>query len=284
MTLAQLEAATARLGFTPSLDDGGELLRDAALRAIDEVALARPRIARASIWHYPDVPIYSESSTELELAEREILLSGGSAFHMRVVGHGQLYVKRGSQTNQYGFTAPEGSKPAILGGVIPEGEGAISFRIVPEKAFRLLSFAVYDGAYAGIPPDPTVPKEYFLPTYFRDFAALVGPLTAEGGEILREGPGCDYTLRDHSILAINRSTPCRIELTYRRTLTLPASGELPITDEEAALLPLFCAGYVFLDDDPEKATFYLARFTEGLRKLSHESSTPIRYHDTTGWG
>ena len=32
MTLAQLEAATARLGFTPSLDDGGELLRDAAAK------------------------------------------------------------------------------------------------------------------------------------------------------------------------------------------------------------------------------------------------------------
>ena len=36
MTLAELEAATARLGFTPSLDDGGELLRDAATRAIGD--------------------------------------------------------------------------------------------------------------------------------------------------------------------------------------------------------------------------------------------------------
>ena len=284
MTLAELESATARLGFTPSLDDGGELLRDAALRAVNEIALARPRIARATIWHYPDIPIYSESGTEAETDERVITVGGGTAFHMRIVGNGRLRVERGSYKNEYAFSAAEGGKPAIIGGLIPRGEGMLSFRFTASEPRRLLSFAVYDGAYAGMPPDPTLPKEYYLPSYFRDFGALVGPLMSEGGEILREGVGGDYTMRDSNIIAINRATPCRIELTYRRTLTLPLSGELPVTDEEAAIIPLFCAAYVFLDDDPEKATFYLARFTEGLRRLSQESATPIRYNDTTGWG
>lgn len=284
MTLAQLEAATARLGFTPSLDDGGELLRDAAARALGEIALLRPRITRATLFHYPDIPLYSETGGEVETTERQILVESGDAFHMRLVGRGKVTVQRGTKKSEYSFSAPEGSNPFVIGGIVPSGEGKISFLIQPYAPFRLLSFAVYGGTYAGVPPDPTVPKEYYLPTYFRDFGALVGPLTDEGGNILREGVGCDYTLRDRNILSINRSTPCRIELNYRRTLDLLATGELPITDEEAALVPLYCAAYVFLDDDPEKATFYLARFSEGLRRLSRETSAPMRYNDTTGWG
>ena len=284
MTLAELEAATARLGFTPSLDDGGELLRDAALRALNEVSLARPRIARATLWHYPAIPVYSETGTKEETEERVITVGGGSAFHMRVIGKGRLRVLRGSYAKEYAFSANEGGGPAVIGDLIPAGEGALTFRFAASEARRLLSFAVYEGAYAGMPPDPTRPKEYCLSRYFSDFAALIGPLTSEGGEILREGVGEDYTLRDNDILAVNRALPCRIELTYRRMLRLPPTGDLPVTDEEAALLPLYCAAYLFLDDEPEKATFYLARFTEGLRRLSKESAVPIRYRDTTGWG
>ena len=284
MTLAELEAATARLGFTPSLDDGGELLRDAALRAINEVALARPRITRATLWHYPDIPVYSETNTEAETDERVITVGGGTAFHMRIIGNGRLHVERGTYRNEYVFSAAEGTSPAIIGGLIPRGEGTLTFRFAASEPRRLLSFAVYEGAYAGMPPDPTRPKEYYLPYIFQDFGALVGPLMSEEGEQLREGQGEDYTLRDNSTVAINRATPCRIELTYRRALKLPLSGDLPVTEEEAALLPLFCAAYVFLDDDPEKATFYLARFSEGLRRLSQESAAPMRYRDTTGWG
>ena len=103
-------------------------------------------------------------------------------------------------------------------------------------------------------------------------------------EQLIEGIGGDYSLRDGYILTIYRDLPCRIELSYRRTLTLPTVGKIPLTDEEAALLPLFCAAYVFLDDDPEKSAFYLARFSEGLRRLSRESAAPTYYRDTTGWG
>ena len=284
MTLAQLEAATARLGFTPSLDDGGELLRDAASRALGEVAILRPRIARVTLWHYPEIPLYSEENSEMETAARTICVGGGSAFHLRIIGRGKLILQQGTERTEYGFSAAEGGRPTVLGGLLTKGAAQVSFRIEPYEPFRLLSFAVYDGAYAGMPPDPTRPKEYDLSAHFLDFGALVGPLTDEDGRTLEEGDGGDYTIRDRCILSINRKEPCRIGLSYRRSLELPASGKLPVTEEEAALLPLYCAAYVFLDDDPEKATFYLARFTEGLRRLSREERPPLRYNDTTGWG
>ena len=284
MTLAELEAATARLGFTPSLDDGGELLRDAAARALGEIALTRPRIAQASLWHYPDVPLYSEGSTESLSEERTVSVSGGNAFYLRITGRGRLTVQRGTQKSVYSFSSSEGASPAVLGGVIPTGEGELTLHFLPYSAYRILSLAIYEGAYPGRPPDPFAPKEYDLSSLLSDFGALIGPPRSAEGEALCEGANGDYTLQEGHLLSINRAAPCQLLITYRRTLGLPPSGDLPVTDEEAALLPLYCAAYVFLDDDPEKATFYLARFTEGIRRLAREDRGTERYRDTTGWG
>lgn len=284
MTFAQLEAATARLGFTPSLDDGGELLRDAATRAIAEIALARPRIARATLWHYPSVPLYSEEGGEPEDTPRSIAATGGKSFYLRIVGQGRLIAERGGNRSEHVFSAPEGGAPAVLGGALPVGNGALSLRLEPSGVCRVLALGVYTGAYDGTPPEPGAPRAYDLAAYFSDFGAIVAPPALADGAALCEGEDGDYTVRDRTILEVRLPVPCRITLTYRRTLSLPATGELPLTSEEAALLPLYCAGYVFLDDDPEKAAFYLARFTEGLRRLAKDAQGGMRYRDVTGWG
>ncbi|MBO7292424.1 MAG: hypothetical protein J6V07_00650, partial [Clostridia bacterium] len=75
-----------------------------------------------------------------------------------------------------------------------------------------------------------------------------------------------------------------IRLTYRARLRIPEVGELPLTEEEASLLPLFCASYVYLDDDPDKAAFYLARFREGLARLAADTAAPHPFRDSTRWG
>ena len=223
MTLAQLEAATARLGFTPSLDDGGELLRDAAARALGEVALTRPRIARASLWHYPDVPLYSESSTESLNEEHTVRVFGGNAFYLRITGRGRLTVQRGTQKSIYNFSALEGASPAVLGGVIPAGEGEVTLHFLPYSPYRILSLAVYEGTYTSRPPDPLAPKEYDLSSILSDFGALVGPPQTAEGEVLCEGEGGDYTLHEGHLLSIGRATP------------LPASAHLQAHAQPAAL-------------------------------------------------
>ena len=71
---------------------------------------------------------------------------------------------------------------------------------------------------------------------------------------------------------------------FHSRLSLPLEGELPLTEEEAALLPLFCAAYVYLEDDPEKAGFYLSRFREGLLRLKEPAGARLPYRDTSRWG
>ena len=127
-------------------------------------------------------------------------------------------------------------------------------------------------------------REYDLALLFPAFGGLTAPPTTRDGRMLTEGPEGDYTLAEGHILALSPHAAGDIRLTYRRRLSLPPEGELPLTEEEAALLPLFCAAYVYLEDDPEKAGFYLSRFREGLLRLKEPAGARLPYRDTSRWG
>lgn len=285
MTVAQLERAVARLGFAPSIEDGGPLLRDAAARALDELAAVRPRLRTVLLFHLPTPPLYAEGGTELLSGEKTFSLPEGKSFFMRVTGSGGLSVAReGGKQKLYLFTTPENGLPSVLGGNLPSGEGPISFRLYGDSAVRLLAFAVYDGLFSDIPPDPFGGRSYDLSALYPGFGALVSPPTTEDGRPLSEGTTADYTLEEGHILTLSPHLSGCIRLTYRMRLSLPEEGEIPLTEEEASLLPLFCASYVFLDDDPDRAAFYLARFREGLLRLAAETAAPHPFRDSTKWG
>ena len=285
MTVAQLEGAVARLGFAPSIEDGAELLRDAAARALDEVAAARPRLSRVSLWHLPARPLYFEGSQEPIMGEKTFSLPDGLSFFLRVMGCGSFTVKRaGGRSSIYSFITPEGAPPAIFGGELPPGSGELSFRFSCEGSYRILTLAIYDTLFSGRPPDPNEPTDYDLGLLFPAFGGLTEPPKTKDGRLLTEGAEGDYTLDNGRILRLSPHAAGDIRLTYRRRLSLPREGELPVTEEEAALLPLFCAAYVYLEDDPEKAAFYLARFRDGLARLREPASALHRFYDRTRWG
>lgn len=284
MTVAQLERAVARLGFAPSIEDGGPLLRDAAARALDELGAVRPRLRTVSLFHLPSPPLYAEGGVDLIRGEKTFSLPGGRSFFLRVSGRGALSVTRDGAEKLYPFTATEEGLPSVLGGALPTGEGPLHFRLFGEGGLRLLAFAVYDSLFDGIPPDPFGGRSYDLAVLFPAFGGLLAPPSTEEGRALSEGAAADYTVEEGHILTLSPHVRGCIRLTYRARLTVPEEGELPLTEEEAALLPLFCASYVYLDDDPDRAAFYLARFREGLARLAADTAAPYPFRDSTGWG
>lgn len=283
MTVEQLERAVARLGFAPGIEDGAELLRDAAARALDEVAAVRPRLMRVSLFHLPAIPCYLEREERPISGEKTVSLPYGRSFLLRIAGSGSLVVRRGGNESHFPFSSLPGV-PAAIGGDLPEGDGKLTLSITANGSYHLLVLAVYDATFGGMPPDPTAPRDYDLSLLFPDFGRLTEPPRTREGRILCEGTESDYTLDGGHILRLSPHARGEVRLTYRRRLSLPASGELPVTEEEAALLPLFCAAYVYLEDDPEKASFYLARFHEGLMRLREPIEAVHRFHDATGWG
>ena len=285
MTVAQLEAAVARLGFAPSIDDGGELLRDAAERAMAEILAVRPRIGRLLLRHCPETPLLAVGSPGEMRGEKTFSLPEGGSFYAESVGSGLLTVRRGHGTETHVLEPCVRGGTRVTVGAIPTAAGEVTLCVRGEAGFRLLVLAIYASPYAAAAPpvSPFDGSDYELSALAPDFAGLVGAPRLCDGTPLCEGEEGDYTL-EGSRLHLAPRHACELRLSYRRRLTLPREGEIPLCAEEAALLPLFCAAYVFLDDDPDKAAFYLGRFREGLAAILPSREAVSAFRDVTGWG
>ena len=284
MTVQQLERAVCALGFVASVEDARPLLLEAAARGLQELAVACPRIGSATLWHLPSPPLYSEGSIERLTGEKTFSLPSGASYLLRLAGRGEVVFSRGGESLALPFSSREGEEPALLGGTIPGKNGAFTVRIRAEGGWRLLTLAIYDTVFPTLPPDPFGRRRYELSELIPDFGALVLCPEDENGRALVEGPSADYTLEDGHILSLPPHTAGKILLRYRRRLTLSEAGELPISEEESALLPLFCASYLLLEDEPEKASFYLSRFHEGLLGLQASKLSPTPFRDVNRWG
>ena len=284
MTVAQLERAVAHLGFTSSLEDGDELFREAATRALGEISAARPRLATTSLWHLPDEPIFLTGSTEPFVGEKSFPLSSGRSYFARLHGRGPAVIEGEKGRYSHSFAADPGEPPAVIAGNLPSGEQIRSFSVRGENELRILTLAVYGRSFYGRIPDPRAPMEYDLAALFEDFAELVAPPTMPDGTALCEGADGEYTFCEGRYLRLSLPRATELRIRYRRSLALPTEGELPLSEEEAALMPLFCAAYVFLDEEPERSSFYLARFREGLSAIATRDARVSAFRDTTGWG
>ena len=153
MTLPELERAVARLGFSPSIEDGGALMRDAAVRALHEIGAARPRIRTATLWHLPPLPLYHESGVRETRGEKTVSLPEGSSYVVTLSGRGILTVSRGGKSEETAFDTAVGAPPVRIGGTFPEGVGGVTLRICGVGRYRILGIAVYDTPFEGTPPD-----------------------------------------------------------------------------------------------------------------------------------
>ena len=79
-----------------------------------------------------------------------------------------------------------------------------------------------------------------------------------------------------------------VTVLYKRTpqtLTNDIDQIIDIPDEYQHLLALLTAAYIWLDDDPTKAQYYMSLYREGMLAIRLYSRNPsnCEYHDVTGW-
>ena len=98
--------------------------------------------------------------------------------------------------------------------------------------------------------------------------------------------GSDYMIVGERLYVSSAITAC-FDVRYRRlppTVDTSYTGELPVDDKVAELLPLYVAGYVWLEDYPEKADYYLRQFEAEAREraTAHSKENTVRIK-RTGW-
>ncbi len=284
MTVAELEGAVTRLGFAPSIEDGHELLLDAAERALGEISAVRPRVATVTLWHLTERPLFRMSLLEEIEGGKRFSLPAGASFYLETLGTGQVSFRRGEGHLVLSPTSTPG-RITVTADALPEGEGTVECILHGVRGFRVPMLAIYAAPYAPDEPprSPSGVREYRLDTVCPEYLELCEPPRLADGRPLCEGAEGEYTL-EGTTLCVTLPEDAPLRLTYRKRLRIPPKGEIPLSDEEAALLPLFCAAYVFLDDDPDKAAFYLGRFREGLAAIAPQRERLSAFRDVLSWG
>ncbi len=286
MTQEQLKQAVIHLGFAATLEENDALFREAALRALTELSAIRPRTRDFLLHHIPLPLILRHENTELLTKKKTFRVPTSGSLRASVYGDGILTVTVGEECFVYRpFSGPVGYPAQINASWQTAGrEAQITFSPSSET-WTLLSLAVYSTITA--PGEQEHCRVYDLKSQLKDFLYLEGPPEDEKGRPLREVralPGAgEYILREGNKLLLSGEHGACIRLRYRERPALPEAGELPLDEDIASLLPLLTAAYVWLESEPEKSDFYLARYREGLALLRHPSPPMTPYPDRTRW-
>ena len=322
MTVNEVKEAVAGYGYSRDLAGNDGLFYTALNLAMKEVNRLRPRTETVTLVHEPigevaayrDVAICKPGDPIRYTAVARSLsfeVSGNAAITVkgaRLVsdadarnGYGQsLYTGRGPSEGWRRYKAVQTTED--LNGIQNDPElsqeekaqwgGKIRLDVVDDAGTACFVRNVY---FFDVPYVPVIPSgdivEYDLRAMLDRFSAVSFPIMRDGvdlggGEVSLVG---GYKLR---IPKGNRGTyevNCEV---YPTRVTFNAEGDTDLLGEDstvieldedlAELLPLLVASYLWMDDEPETAAAYEARYARAAQHIRPVERT-VRVIDRKGW-
>ena len=276
MTLNQLKAEVAGLGFEKELEDD-EALKICANRALRLIFTERPvrKMLNLSLYEpqiLTRVPIICHRDGE-EISV-ELL---GRCFSFRAYGKGSYRIKDSDGTREGSFCG---------GGIYVKGflKDSANISFFGDCFFTihdLTSFDAKPSEDAEDIPAASNERSINLKKIADDFLAFDGLPKDENGREIKSASLCD------GILRLPRSVNGEISLVYRRSPSPITSGddkEIDIPAECEELLPLLTASFLWLDDDAEKAQYYMAIYKDAISNIKRFSNSGIdNSYRTNGW-
>lgn len=277
MTPNQLKETVLHLGFETTLESEDSFY-SALSRALYTVFLDRPQIKSAELMipkrsgtllsagfvHNPDAP------EEFSLV--------GAAVSFRVGGKGSYTVSTGDKIYEKSFDTELGICRERL-------SGSSVLRFLGDYSYTVSSLAIFPSLSS--PDNQDIPVllekcEVDLKEKISDFLAPHEPPrdslgnTVSGAEI------------SSGTLTLPSDFSGYIRLRYLRSPRIPAREdrdiELDLPEEARELLPLLVASYLWLDDDPDKAEYYRALYTDGIKTLRQNVFRRLdTEYRTNGW-
>lgn len=303
MRVNELYKQVAELGFATSLDqDARERFYYAANRALIQVAAIRPAIKSCIVNHRPILNSISDI-TDLEISEEHCFeCTGAKAYFFEYCGTGNAYVEY-LDGNEWQLAeqiplVSQGISYVQKKGFIKVGNNFFSgsTRIRFAKGnylYAIKDLALYTFVYSERVEDIPAYKEcsrYDIKHSNPDFWGFCTPPIKEDTSFERMSAG--YDIEGEHILLLPRTVSGVYKVMYKHkpqailTEYDPQNNEDEIDIEEdlAVLLPVLIASYLWIDEEPEKAQYYLGLYRESVlaieRKISHSAPTSIY---TNGW-
>ncbi len=300
MTVSDLYQAVAKLGFEDTLEDDGVFLY-AANRALLQVNAIRPRTRLLRLHHAPQANLLGEIGFDaVEKAEEDLIYAadGARGYVFEADGHGACYIERHNTESGAWEMIREQSFDTrgfeLFQGVIDAAPGAVRLRFVGEYLYYIRCVALYDRLRSADAADvpaygPTV--TYDLAVLAEDFLELASPPVIDGED--RIVIGSDWSLESGHILHLSRAGAGNylVEIAIRPAAIAESDewatdmAEIDLDEDLCALLPNLIASYVWADDEPEKAQYYLSLYREEVYNIERRMKTldPVEIKSVNGW-
>lgn len=277
MTLNDIKKEVAHLGFeSEGAVDGS--IESAVRRALSTIYTEHGTHTLGRLYQNSPTPKRHIPIAVHEPGMDEVVPLDGGAFAFAVCGTGRFEIKDSDGVRQESFDTQGGY---VFGKVKGEGE----IRFLGEFRYTVYDLCIYgeDFAEGDAPPRFGKMRKYDLGETFPDFLfALSAPTDGEGEKISGASVSSGTMYIPYGYVG-------EVVIEYRRrapevSVNAP-DAQLDIPAELASLVPLLAAAYVWLDDDAEKAQYYMSLYRDGMSavKLYTRRAVDTAFTDATGW-
>lgn len=322
MKLKDLYQSVSQLGFEDSLgDEAKKRFIYATNRALIEINALRPRSKRVTINHRVPTNLLGTMPTQAEFEGTTVFsATNGKSFYLEVCGTGTVLVgakykvydenlKKFTDSTEKGTidTFATHNSFKVLKGFITYGEAFIDkegekkdgfsdecfIEIESNYGYTVRNIAIYDKIYSGddkdIPPF-TEKVPYKVSNLVNDFERFdSSPKDMTSQRYLHR----DYEIEgnDTVLLPLNEQGAYSIAYIHKvetfDTYTDVNSEEylIDLDEDLASLMPNLVAAYVWLDDEPEKAQYYMNLYMQRAVQIQRETKdfNPVIFQSVYGW-
>lgn len=301
MTVSELYNSVAQLGFEDSLESNSRFVY-AANRALLQVNAIRPATSSYVINHRPTKNAITESSFDpvLKIEDVTYYANNVKAFYFESDGIGTVYFEKivgGEWTEFYHLEMSATNGFKSYRGFIRDGgeyvDGIVRMRFAGQYIYSVRNVAMYEHLYSNSEKDIPAYEaftRYDIKELTGDFLSLAMPLI-EGTGFTRMPQG--YDVEDNRIILLPYTARGVYKVTYNRIPraivnegdSLNDDTVIDLAEDLCALVPLLVAAYIFIDDEPEKAQYYLSLYREMAIDIERRkyNATPATIVNVNGW-
>lgn len=308
MTIKELYDSVAELGFETELESerlNGFIL--AANRAIVQINRIRPATSIYKLNHFPLVNKLSESTYEPVCKDDEALIfstDGAKSYFFECNGNGIATIEKSTDFGETWETLAAVELVSEKGqfekyrGLILDGDkpylGLVRIKFSGDYIYWVQNVAMYGSLLSADPESvPAFSKyiSYDIASLTDDFVSFVCPPITDAqrdkGFILNT----DYFVEGASKILIPASIKGVYDVVYNRQnkqLSLNDDMEetnIDLDSELCCLMPNLVASYIWADDEPTKAEYYLTLYNAQVAEIMarEKSLKPVVYRNKTGW-
>jgi len=308
MTIKELYDSVAELGFETELESerlNGFIL--AANRAIVQINRIRPATSIYKLNHFPLVNKLSESTYEPVCKDDEALIfstDGAKSYFFECNGNGIATIEKSTDFGETWETLAAVELVSEKGqfekyrGLILDGDkpylGLVRIKFSGDYIYWVQNVAMYGSLLSADPESvPAFSKyiSYDIASLTDDFVSFVCPPITDAqrdkGFILNT----DYFVEGASKILIPASIKGVYDVVYnRRNKQLSLNDDMEETNinldsELCCLTPNLVASYIWADDEPTKAEYYLTLYNAQVAEIMarEKNLKPVVYRNKTGW-